>query len=136
MDEALPRALSDQLVVTYIKATRLTVTNCEDTTPLIELVLGDKIEHGEVFFRNAAKYSPVPHYEVEEEGGYDSLAYLLWYYRLWEWDTDTGKCPDYAKAKKGPVLLRCPSKKDPGCAYNGYPADTRFWPPILGPRKE
>ena len=130
-DQALPRELSDQLKVTYEGSTGITLTDCSNLSLIYFKALLPNVQ---ITFENVSKYPPMPEYD--DKGGYESLAYLLWYYRLGEWDTSSGKCPDYTNSKKDAVLLQCVSKKETGCVYNPYAqATTRFWPPILGPRQ-
>jgi len=126
-DASFPRELSDRLKVAYVKATELTLTDC--SKDLIKLT--PEKDNADVVIRNVSKYPPVPDYD--DEGIYESLAYLLWYYRLGSWDTQTDHCPNYTRAKKDSVILRCVSKKETGCVYDPSAAtDTRFWPPMVG----
>jgi hypothetical protein len=129
-DKAFPRGLSDRLKVAYGKANKLTLTDCKGADII---VLTPQRDGADVVLQNISKYPPTPDYD--DEGIYESLSYLLWYYRLGSWDTRSGKCPDYTKAKKDAIVLRCVSKEETGCVYDPRAKnDTRFWPPMLGPR--
>lgn len=129
-DEAFPRYLSDRLKVVY-DTTYATVTSCsESPLKFVEVYPRDGAR---LTFRNFTKYPPTPDYD--DEGAYESLAYFLWYYRLGKWDTRSGRCPDYIRANKDAVLLRCIAKKETGCVFDpSANADTRYWPPMLGPK--
>lgn len=130
-DGALPRELSDRLKATYKIAERLGVRSCDGET-LIDLTVQPGVKgRAAAIFRNFG--DPLKPYN---EGRFYDLSYLIWYYRLGSWNTTYNSCPDYyLEAKKDAVLLRCVNERDTPCwYYDGGQADTKFWPPILGPR--
>jgi hypothetical protein len=128
-DGTLPRALSDKLSTTYQGATELKITTCNGST-LIKLNLKPLVTAGEITLLNRAAADISP--DVVDDK-YDNLAYLLWYYRLGEWDTNDGKCPYYDENNRDAVLLRCTRVNHTYCSRTvGGAADTTHWPPMLG----
>jgi len=124
---ALPRELSDRLRVTYGDTRSLNINDCEGA-PLITLTA--KSGNAMVVFRNRADVI-VP----DVVNGYDNLAYLLWYYRLGLWATDSKRCPEYTDNNKDAVLLRCARVGDHPCSSFDFARDTVHWPPMLAPWK-
>src|SRR5207253_3274862 len=91
-DSVFPGKLSDRLGVLYASAKKLYLTDCENQAKPVDLImLEPQKDKAEVILQNVAKYLPTPDYEVVAEGGYDVLTYLVWYYRLGEWDTYSGE---------------------------------------------
>lgn len=128
---ALPRELSDRLRVTYDRADELELTDCSGH-PLLVLIRNPHEKNAEVVFRNRATTSITP----DVVSGYDNLAYLLWYYRLGLWATESGDCPDYpADGRKDAILLRCFREHNAPCYHYGDSpkADLVDWPTMMGP---
>jgi hypothetical protein len=132
-DETLPRALSDRLKISYSGAKTLALKDCTTGDPIVTFKPKNS---NELTFQNIT-YDSAPTPEYDDDEGYDILTYLCWYYNLGEWDTPSTKCPLYDKAKNRAVMLRCVAKSETGCAYDASAkADSRFWPVMLGPKKE
>lgn len=123
---ALPGELTDRLKVAYADAGKVEFVDSSGYV-ILSLVSTGKVANANVTIQNRASQRPDP----EQVGGFEDLAYLLWYNRLGDW-TDT-YCPAFGGGEKGAVLLRCAEVEEgKSCScYDNCAAGNRFWPPVI-----
>lgn len=128
-DEYLPRYLSDRLKASYAGVASIALKMCDAERYM--LTLTPKRDNGRAVFQNRA--NRLPYYSPE---GLENLTYLLWNYRLGAWKPNRAECPQYTYERRDAVLLSCnPFDECTPCAMStDGPANTTFWPPMLGSR--
>ncbi len=109
--------LSDRLMAYYPDAKKVTIGICGKKDGL------DFLPGSEPLIMNEAEKLSVSLVGVNKW----SLPYLLWYYRLADWNTISGLCPDASS------LLRCDGGGVTNC-YGTTDAKTTFWPVLLPAR--
>jgi len=125
----LPKELADSVKVSYEKASYLTIEN--DAGTLLKLAPKPGGREYQVTIRNRGE-NLKPH----EDGRYDDLAYLLWFYRLGTWTTMNGSCPPFKDMddNRDVVLPRCSrvsGNSSVRCSQYAIEGSTRYWPAML-----